>query len=280
MTFQTKNFDGPLELLLQLISKAKIEIRDIFVSDITEQYIEYIHSSDFLDMEDATDFLVMAATLLEIKSRAMLPKPAPLPEDEEDPEAVLIRRLEEYKAFRETAGAMKQFETAAAHLFAKLPDEFPLPPQETELVGLNMEGLLEALKRVLERKPEIADPNEVNHYAPRDIHRDEHNVQDCMLIIMKTLRKKKSMRFEEAFSDAPSKEEVVTFFMALLELLRLGEMHADQERPDGEIILRRGRRRETSENRENNDQRGDERTNGNRDTSSHGPGRSDGSEES
>ena len=124
MNFQTRNFDGPLELLLQLISKAKIEIRDIFISDITEQYIAAIHENGFLDMNDAAEFLVMAATLLEIKSRAMLPKPPPLDEGEEDPEEALIRRLEEYKAFRETAGAMKEFEAAASRLFTRLPDEF------------------------------------------------------------------------------------------------------------------------------------------------------------
>ena len=244
MNFQTRNFDGPLELLLQLISKAKIEIRDIFISDITEQYIAAIHENGFLDMNDAAEFLVMAATLLEIKSRAMLPKPPPLDEGEEDPEEALIRHLEEYKAFRETAGAMKEFEAAASRLFTRLPDEFPLPPQETELVGLSMEGLMEALARVLARKPEIAEEPQVNHYAPRDIYRDEHNVEECMLVMLKTLKEKQSMRFEEAFSEAPTKEEVVTFFMALLELLRLGKMYAEQTYPDGEIILRHGRRPE------------------------------------
>ena len=113
MNFQIKNFDGPLELLLTLIHNAQIEIKDIFVSSITDQYIAYIHSEAFLDMEDATEFLVMAATLLEIKSRSMLPKPPKLEDGEEDPEEALIRRLEEYKAFRETAGAMK--ESAGQH---------------------------------------------------------------------------------------------------------------------------------------------------------------------
>ena len=75
MTFQLNNFDGPLELLLTLIHNAQIEIRDIFVSKITDQYIAYVRSADFLDMDDATEFLVMAATLMEIKSRSMLPKP-------------------------------------------------------------------------------------------------------------------------------------------------------------------------------------------------------------
>ena len=244
MNFQIKNFDGPLELLLTLIHNAQIEIKDIFVSSITDQYIAYIHSEAFLDMEDATEFLVMATTLLEIKSRAMLPKPPKLEEGEEDPEEALIRRLEEYKAFRETAGAMKEFENAAGHIFSKLPDEFPLPPQETELVGLNLDALLAALNNVLSRKPAQESKPEVNHYKLRDIHRDEHNVQECMLDILTTVKKAKRVRFEDIFSDTPTKEEVVTYFMALLELLRLGEMHAEQTQVGGEIYLISGRKPE------------------------------------
>lgn len=244
MNFQVKNFDGPLELLLTLIHNAQIEIKDIFVSSITDQYIAYVHSEAFLDMEDATEFLVMAATLLEIKSRSMLPKPPPLEEGEEDPEEALIRRLEEYKAFKETAGAMKEFEHAAGHIFAKLPDEFPLPPQETELVGLNLDSLMAALAAVLARKPAQETKPEVNHYKLRDIHRDEHNVQECMLDILKAVKKTKRLRFEEVFSSAPTKEEVVTYFMALLELLRLGEMHVEQNQTGGEIFLISGRKPE------------------------------------
>ena len=243
MTFQLKDFDGPLDLLLFLINKEKIDIKDIFVSQITDQYITLVRSASDLDMDEATDFLVMAATLLEIKSRAMLPRPPRVEEGEEDPEQALIRRLEEYKRFRETADAMKQFERAAGNLFTKLPEEYPLPPQETELVGLTLQGLTEAFLRIWARKPEVTDdPPEVNHYAPRDIHRDEHNVQECMLTLLKRLRRRGCLRFEEAFSDAPTKEEVVTYFLALLELLKLGEMHIDQEGVYGDIILYPGRK--------------------------------------
>jgi len=248
MTFQLKDFDGPLDLLLFLINKEKIDIKDIFISQITDQYIESVRNAPDLDMEDATDFLVMAATLLEIKSRAMLPKPPRLDEDEEDPEQALIRQLEEYKRFRETADAMKEFERAAADIFTKLPEEYPLPPQETELVGLTLQGLTEAFLRIWARKPEKQDdPHEVNHYAPRDIHRDEHTVQECMLTLLKGIRRKGRMRFDEAFSDAPTKEEVVTLFLALLELLKLGEMHIEQEGIYGDILLMPGRRDNTEE---------------------------------
>lgn len=248
LTFQLKDFDGPLDLLLFLINKEKIDIKDIFVSEITNQYISLVRGAPDLDMDEATDFLVMAATLLEIKSRAMLPRPPKVEEGEEDPEAALIRQLEEYKRFRETADAMKQFERAASNLFTKLPEEYPLPPQETELVGLTLEGLTAAFLRIWARKPERdAETPEVNHYAPRDIRRDEHNVQDCMLMLLKGIRRRGRMRFEDAFSDVPTKEEVVTLFMALLELLKLGETHIEQEGIYGEIVLYPGRREDLPE---------------------------------
>ena len=106
LTFQLKDFDGPLDLLLHLINRAQIDIKDIFVSQITDQYIDMVSGAPDLDMDEATEFLVMAATLLEIKSRAMLPKP-PEPDDGIDPEEELIRRLEEYKRIRESAEDMK-----------------------------------------------------------------------------------------------------------------------------------------------------------------------------
>ena len=249
MTFRLKDFDGPLDLLLHLISREQLDIRDIFVSDITDQYIDYVHQAEDLDMEDATDFLVMAATLLEIKSRAMLPRPPALEEGEEDPEEALIRRLEEYRRFKETATAMRGFENVAMAMFTKLPDEFPLPPQETELVGLTLEGLTAALLRILARKPNADEVAAENRYAPRDIHRDEHTVQECMLTLLRGVRKRGRLRFEEAFSEAPSKEEVVTLFLALLELLRLGRMHCEQEGVYGDIVLLpgEGRKKENEE---------------------------------
>ena len=131
--FKLKDYDGPLDLLLTLIGKAKIDIRDIFVSEITDQYLDIVRTASDLNMDESSDFLVMAATLLEIKSRAMLPKP-PDP-DEESPETELIRRLEEYRQFRETAENMKEFEEAAKHAFTKLPEALPASALSVQLPG-------------------------------------------------------------------------------------------------------------------------------------------------
>ena len=151
-----KDFDGPLDLLLTLISNAKIDIQDIFVSQITEQYLETMRLVDELDMDSASEFLQMAATLLEIKSRAMLPKP-PKPEDPDElsPEEALIRQLEEYRQFKEVSARMHELEEEARALLTKLPEEYPLPPPNIEITGLTLDKLIKAYRRVLDRAAKI-----------------------------------------------------------------------------------------------------------------------------
>ena len=240
MNFQLKDFDGPLDLLLTLVGKAQIDIRDIFISDITDQYLAIIRDAADLNMDEASDFLVMAATLVEIKSRAILPRPPEPEEGQEDPEAELIRRLEEYKRFKESADELRSFEEAARHVFTKLPEEYPLPPQEIELIGLSLEGLTEAFLRIWARRPKDNEEAE-NHYAPRNIHRDQHTIQECMLDLVQAIRRKGRMRFEDAFSAAPTREEVVTYFLAVLELLKMGQIHVVQTGIYGEIEMIHGR---------------------------------------
>ena len=231
LTLHLSQFDGPLDMLLFLIGKAKIDIRDIFVSEVTDQYIQSVQNAPDLDMDDASAFIAMAATLLEIKSRSLLPKPKT--EEEEDPEEALIRQLEEYQRFKEIAQNMQGFEKAAALMYEKLPEEYPLPPPTLELTGLTMDGLLAAFSRVMARTPK--DEEEPVQTARRII-RDEYTVPRCTGHILRRL-KKGPVRFEELFSDTPSRDEVVTLFLALLELLRLGRAAVKQEGIFGEMTL-------------------------------------------
>ncbi|MBE5774274.1 MAG: hypothetical protein E7337_10120 [Clostridiales bacterium] len=229
-----KQFDGPLDLLLTLISNAKVDIHDIFVSEITEQYLESMKLVDELDMDSASEFLQMAATLLEIKSRAMLPKP-PKPEEEGElsPEEALIRQLEEYRQFKEVSARMHQLEEEARALMTKLPEEYPLPPPNIEITGLTLEKLFKAYQRVLAR----AERNEAaERMASREIKRDAFTVADCMVRISRRLRKG-SFRFSELFGEEFTKQEVVTMFMALLELIKLNRIHVAQENAYDEIVL-------------------------------------------
>ena len=183
-------------------------------------------------MDDASAFINMAATLLEIKSRALLPKPK-LEEGEEDPEQALIRQLEEYQRFKEIAQNMQGFEKAAALMFEKLPEEYPLPPPTLELKNLTMEGLLAAFARVMAR---VKEDDEEPIQTARRIVRDEFTVPRCSAHILKRL-KKGPVKFDELFSPQPSRDEVVTLFLALLELLRLGRVSAEQDGIFGDMVL-------------------------------------------
>ena len=234
-TVSLKQFDGPLDLLLTLIGKARIDIQEIFVSEITEQYLAYMAGVDELDMESASEFLQMAATLVEIKSRAMLPKP-PRVEDEEGltPEEALVRQLTEYKKFKEASREMQKLESEAREILTKLPEEFPLPPQEVELTGLTLEKLTRAFARVLKRLEESRSGSG----PQRHIRRDTYTVGQCMARIGRMVRKGRCV-FTALFEDAADRDEVITMFMAMLEMVKHSRLHISQEGTYGEIYLER-----------------------------------------
>lgn len=229
ITYHLSQFDGPLDMLLTMLDKAKLDIRDIFISEITDQYVKAVENDTELDMDEASAFIAVAARLLEIKSYKLLPRPA-APE-EEDPEAAFIRQLEEYAQFKEIAVNMQSFERAAALVYNKLPEEYPLPPPSFELTGLTLEGLLNAFARVLTRAPKEDEPPEA---AARRIVRDEHTVPMCMAHILRRVRQG-SVSFLSLMSETPTREEVVTLFLALLELLRLGKATFTQYGVYGDI---------------------------------------------
>ncbi|MCL2544867.1 MAG: segregation/condensation protein A, partial [Clostridia bacterium] len=180
----------------------------------------------------------MAATLLEIKSRALLPRLPDLDEEgDESPEQALIRRLHEYRAIKEGAGEMRSVEDAARAVFSKLPEEYPLPPQSYQLDNLTMEGLIGAFYRLMNR---VAEPEEIS-FSARSIVREPYSIQECVFRITSRLRRGPVM-FSHLFSDRPTRDEVVTLFMALLELLRLGKLRIEQDGVFGDIRLtQRGR---------------------------------------
>ena len=150
----------------------------------------------------------------------------------------LIARLIAYKQFKETAQRMAEFEKNAREVFGKLPEEYPLPPPEIEIDGLTLEALWEALKRVQERAPK--ETEEVV-FQLRNIHRENFTVEGCMETIESRLSVG-TVRFSQLFSGTPDREEVVTLFMALLELLKLGKAHVMQTGNFGEMTLLPGRR--------------------------------------
>ena len=141
LQLKLSQFEGPLDLLLHLLERDKIDIKDIFVSDITEQYLNYVADLSQLDMENASEFLTVAAHLLEIKSRSLLPKPVPLEEGEEDPEQALIRRLTEYKLYKEAGEKLHDMEEENLKAYYKLPEEMHLQ-ERIELEDMKLDALI------------------------------------------------------------------------------------------------------------------------------------------
>ena len=231
LRFKLDQFEGPLDLLYHLIKVAKIDIRDIFISQITEQYLEMIKDIDSLDMEKAADFTLMAATLLEIKSKQLLPKPEVLEEsDEEDPEEKLYRQLEEYKLFKEASEKMKEIEDVGK--FYKKPDDsageyrYELPEK------LSVDALINAFSNLLHRVSVKAE-----EITERKIVKDRFTVAEKIAQIKDALLLKPKFKFNELFEADYSKSEIINTFLALLELLKTQIIKVEQTSTFGEIEI-------------------------------------------
>ena len=231
LRFKLDQFEGPLDLLYHLIKVAKIDIRDIFISQITEQYLEMMKDIDSLDMEKAADFTLMAATLLEIKSKQLLPKPEVLEEsDEEDPEEKLYRQLEEYKLFKEASEKMKEIEDVGK--FYKKPDDsageyrYELPEK------LSVDALINAFSNLLHRVSVKAE-----EITERKIVKDRFTVAEKIAQIKDALLLKPKFKFNELFEADYSKSEIINTFLALLELLKTQIIKVEQTSTFGEIEI-------------------------------------------
>ncbi len=222
-------FEGPLDLLLHLIKAAKIEIKDIFVSQITEQYMEYIEQIKEVDLENASEFIEMAAWLLEIKSKSLLPKPKEEVPEEEDSEKQLIQRLEEYKLYKEASQKMKEQETVGIHFRA--PDAGVGEPRFM-LKDMTMDGLMKALRKMFLKMEKRNITQKERH-----ITLDRFTVAEKMSHIKDFMMLRETARFDELFDADYSKSEIITTFQALLELLKLQFVRAQQQEIFGEILL-------------------------------------------
>lgn len=232
---ELRQFQGPLDLLLHLISRAKIDIRDIFISQITEQYMESIQDLSQLDMDATSEFLQMAATLLEIKSRALLPKPPKLEEGEEDPQETLLRRLEEYKRLKEAGERLRPLEKEALDMLFRLPQEM-VQRQRLELNQLSLDALQEAFLRLLQRPRSV----QLSAEPVRRIRREQWSVARCAMDILQMVMALEEVRFEALFEEAPDRERLVSTFIAMLELLKNGRIRLVQRELCGPILLYKG----------------------------------------
>jgi segregation and condensation protein A len=221
-------FEGPLDLLLYLIRRQNLNILDIPINEITNQYIEYINLLGEMNFELAAEYLVMAAMLAEIKSRMLLPKIEAEGEEEQDPRAELVRRLQEYERFKSAAQdidelprEIRDYSIVSAHVESK--KSFVIPPE------VDMRDIIMAFKDVLVR----ADLK-VSH----EIEREPLSVRDKMTYLLDVIREKKFFTFESLFNVHEGRQGVVVTFLAVLELLKSQVLDITQKENYGQIYIK------------------------------------------
>lgn len=220
MTYQVRlsQFEGPLDLLLHLIRRDKINIYDIPISHIIHEYLAYIDVMKELRLELAGEFFVMAATLMRIKAQMLLPRRAEDEEEEEDPREELVRNLIEYRKFKEAAQHLAERESDRRQVFAR-PGSKPLEEDEQTTMEVSLFDLIGAFRMIME---------ELKKNVSYRIDREQYTVAERIEIIRTSIRERSEILFTELFTRHYDKGEIITTFLALLELVRLGELIARQ----------------------------------------------------
>ncbi|MBQ7770123.1 MAG: segregation/condensation protein A [Clostridia bacterium] len=232
------NFEGPLDLLLYLIKQEEIEIKDIFVSQVTEQFLTYLKGLPSLDLEKASEYLDIAATIIDIKARRLVPPPDYEEDGEYDsddfgygdynPERDLIQALEEYQ----TAKKLKERETVG-YIF-KAPDK-EFAATQIQYTDMTLDGLVKAFTKMMVR----LETKKRENPPPREIPKDVYTVRDKVKHIYSSVASRESMQFEELFKDDSTTPEIVTTFQALLELLKHQFIIVEQEELFSSITIKK-----------------------------------------
>jgi segregation and condensation protein A len=232
MTYRVKLevFEGPLDLLLHLIKKEEVDVYDIPVARITDQYLRYLELMQDMNLDVAGEYLVMAATLTHVKSRMLLPpSEADADDPDEDPRADLVQQLLEYQRYREAALALGTRPLLLRDVFRREPERPVRDEGEgVRLRDVSLADLLEAFREVLERSSR-ASFHEIVH--------EEISVAECVDVILRRLELDGPLRFRDLFAGSPSRRRLVATFLALLELVKGRALRACQEEECGEILL-------------------------------------------
>ena len=226
-------FEGPLDLLLFLIKRDEIDIYDIPIAHIIKQYLEYIELMKVLNLEVVGEFIVMAATLIRIKAKMLLPRTVD-EEEEEDPREELVQALLEYRKYKEAAQVLKTKEEEQSHWFPRTDFSFmERLPKEEILVEASLYDLMSAFKKILD-----SHPKETFH----TINYTKVTIEERIEYVLNYLARKDGVVFTELFSDSPVKLVMVVTFMAILELIRLQKIYIRQTKHFSEIWVFRNER--------------------------------------
>ncbi|MBQ7065586.1 MAG: segregation/condensation protein A [Lachnospiraceae bacterium] len=234
-------FEGPLDLLLHLIEKNKIDIYDIPIVEITEQYLEYIRQMQREDMNIMSEFLVMAATLIDIKCKMLLPKEVNEEGEEEDPRAELVQKLLEYKMYKYMSYELKDRQVDAQRVLFKEPslpkevEEYRQPVNYEQLIGdMNLSKLHEIFKSIVKKQTDKIDPIRSTFGK---IEKDEVDMDAKMIYVEKFVRAQRKCSFEKLFDGQVSKMEMIVTFLVILELMKVGKINIEQEQIFDDIII-------------------------------------------
>ena len=233
ISYKLEHFEGPLDLLLHLIEKNKVNIYDIPIAEIANQYLEYVRNMEREDLNVVSEFLVMAATLLDIKARMLLPKEVDEEGEEIDPRAELVQRLLEYKRYKLMADELADREDGALkHLYkpSTLPPEVARyePPVDLDnlLDGLTLARLQRIFESVMKRQQDKVDPIRSSFGT---IKKEPVSLEDKILNVLGYARKHRSFSFRQMLEQQSDKLEVVVTFLAILELMKMGKIQLTQE---------------------------------------------------
>jgi len=226
-------FEGPLDLLLYLVRKDEVEIHDVSIERITKQYLTYMNAFKMLNIDLASEFIVMAANLMYIKSRTLLPKHDQPPADdaeEDDPRWELIRQLIEYKKFKEAAQFLEKRAYTQADLYPAQPEAAHLPPTPTGMPEVGIFDLIRAFQKLL---------NKIHVQDLREIVDDRWTVADKIEYLLLVVPPGEAVRFTSLFAQATTRDELIVTFIALLELMKLRQLRITQNHLLSEIVIYR-----------------------------------------
>lgn len=233
-----ESFEGPMDLLLHLIEKAKIDIYDIPINEITEQYLAYLSKMEELDLEVTSDFLIMASTLLEIKSKLLLPQPKKEKseddtEDEGDPRLELVKKLVEYKKYKEVTVTFRQLENIQNKVYYKPQEDLtPFTDKEISFEQMELTDLVKAINNIVKRRYKVSDPIVLS-----EIEREEYTLEDSMKKIKKMLASNKKIKFSQILGKTFNRKEIVVCFLSLLELIKTKYIKIYQKNNFDDIVI-------------------------------------------
>lgn len=234
-------FDGPLDLLLHLIEKNKVDIFDIPIVLITEQYLEYVSNMDTKDMDVMSEFLVMAATLVKIKSKMLLPTEETEEEEEEDPRQELVERLLEYKMYKYASFELKDRQVDAGKVFYKepsIPQEVKNYKEDVDYEELLSDVTLTKLQRifdsVMQKQVDKIDPIRSNFGK---IEKEEINIEDHMIFLEEYAMLHGTFRFREVLENGSGKGYIIVTFLGILEMMKTGKITIEQEDLFDDILI-------------------------------------------